>query len=62
MNPFQKQLLMNDGRTLYEHAKDVVDGSLDCSNLDMGAPAPTPQRVSVEEFLADMAQRKRRPV
>lgn len=49
MNIFQKQLKMNDGRTLFEHAKDSKGGPLDCSTLEMGEPAHS-TRVSAEEF------------
>lgn len=56
MNCLQKQLVLNDGRTMYEHAKDKIDSPLDCSKLIMGAPAPPPQRVSAEEFLATMRE------
>lgn len=61
MNCLQKQLVLGNGKTLYERAKEpnkYPSGSpmsaLDCSMLDMGKPAPPPRRVSVEEFEADM--------
>jgi hypothetical protein len=65
MNPWEKQLVLNDGRTLYEHAKTplplelnekgkLVKSALDCSRLNIGEPAPPPIRVSAEEFEATM--------
>lgn len=59
MNNFQKQLVLNDGRTVYEHAKDKVGGPLDCSNLDIGEPPPAAHRVSVEEFQKTLAKARK---
>lgn len=49
MNPFQKQLVMPDGRTLLEQMNDGV--SL-IAPFKPEEPAPPPQRVSIAEFEA----------
>ena len=55
MNPFQKQLVLNSGRTLYEEAKICVcPDPLCCAHHQLGDPAPPPQQVSAEEFEATM--------
>ena len=56
MNPFQKQLVLSDGRTLVEHYADDVSEE----TLDQGPGRPLPARpVSVEEFERDMADVRR---
>lgn len=57
MNCLEKQLVMNSGRTLYEEAKILRPGSaLDCSRINIGKPAPPPQRVSVEDWERTMRE------
>jgi hypothetical protein len=53
MNRFQRQIMMNDGRTLAEHHNEGRgwDRSLWPGPIPVGAPG----RVSIEEFERDMA-------
>jgi hypothetical protein len=65
MNIFEKQLIMNDGRTLWEHSRkpkfdqDGRRSALDCSRLNIEAP-PQQCRISVKEFEETMDQLRKK--